>query len=543
MSNIKVYVQWEKPSVYAGEDLSCTITFANDATPSELPRSISPIGPYNANGLGRARWFSRRLSHSETQSYQSTTTNKTDDARTLALRHRPTLSLNALSDGVKSLVPTNTATKQSNETAIEIQKHTRSVSIVSIGVVDNKRADYSLGARSISSSVGKNRSLSRHGRAVSFHGVPTMLGFPGKFSIPSTRTYGTPRSGGSSPLSIPSSSFRVSAHSVDLEEMAQRKIMNDLLLQRPPKLPVSGTDVLPLSFKTSQSTRPENRLQNAPMPIRSEGRNEMYGDSLEKPPQAANGSDVNVTTVKVLSPANICGTSRSSVEFCSTSDHSVETLASDYVAPAISRQSTLPRYKHHSSHLPPIASRSRLPETLIMGYVQLMGSFTLDGSLVNLSPFEEIKRKGVIGGQGGGGVVGVEAPKKDNGILGRFTWGDIGESFGGLLGGTGPSSIREMKGIASTKSVPIISTPQSILFVDLKLDPGESRSYAYSYTLPSGVPPTHNGRAMKVAYHLVIGIQRAQMNAPQQIVRHVDIPFIVLPGVDGIYHSSLPISN
>jgi hypothetical protein len=166
----------------------------------------------------------------------------------------------------------------------------------------------------------------------------------------------------------------------------------------------------------------------------------------------------------------------------------------------------------------------------MMGYAQLMGSFTLDGALINQAPFEEVKRKGVVGGQGGGGVVGVERTKRDSGLFGALGWGNIGESLGGLLGASEPSSIREMRGIASSKTVPLITTPQSILFVDLRLAPGESRSYTYSFTLPKGLPPTHKGRAIKVAYHLTIGTQRP--GSAKEQMKHVDIPFRVFGSVN-----------
>jgi hypothetical protein len=170
----------------------------------------------------------------------------------------------------------------------------------------------------------------------------------------------------------------------------------------------------------------------------------------------------------------------------------------------------------------------------MMGYAQIMGSFTLDGSLINQAPFEEVKRKGVVGGQGGGGVVGVERTKRDSGLFGALGWGNIGESIGGLLGSSEPSSIREMRGIASSKTVPLITTPQSILFVDLRLAPGESRSYTYSFTLPRGLPPTHKGKSMKVQYHLTIGTQRPGSSKDRQ-VKHVDVPFRVFGSVTSMW--------
>ncbi|KAE8853607.1 hypothetical protein HRS9122_00599 [Pyrenophora teres f. teres] len=217
-------------------------------------------------------------------------------------------------------------------------------------------------------------------------------------------------------------------------------------------------------------------------------------------------------------------------EFYSMSNNSNETMASEYAAHPSARLLPRPLHQRRLSHLAP-PSRQAQPESIMMGYAQIMGSFTLDGSLINQAPFEEVKRKGVLGGQGSGGVVGVEKTKRESGLFGALGWGNIGESLGGLLGPSEPSSIREMRGIASSKTVPLITTPQSILFVDLKLAPGESRSYKYSFTIPRGLPPSHKGRSMKVAYNLTIGTQRAGSTKEQQ-VKHVDIPFRVFGSVN-----------
>lgn len=245
---------------------------------------------------------------------------------------------------------------------------------------------------------------------------------------------------------------------------------------------------------------------------------------------------------RILSGSSMNGSTRSSGEFYSvTSNNSTETLASEYVAPQTAR--LLPRVFHQRppSQLAPSNQKTQ-PETLMMGYAQVMGSFTLDGSLINQAPFEEVKRKGVVGGQGGGGVVGVERTKRESGLFGALGWSNIGESIGGLLGSSEPSSIREMRGQANTKTVPLITTPQSILFVDLQLAPGESRSYRYSFTLPRGLPPTHKGRSMKVVYHLTIGTQRPGSARDQQ-VKHVEVPFRVFGSVNSTYTASLLISE
>lgn len=166
----------------------------------------------------------------------------------------------------------------------------------------------------------------------------------------------------------------------------------------------------------------------------------------------------------------------------------------------------------------------------MMGYAQIQGSFTLDGSLVNPGPFEQVKRKAVVGGQGGG-VIGVESSRRDSGLLRGFGWGSLTSSIGELLGGGELSSIKDMRGIASSKEIPLLSTPQSVLFVDLKLAPGENKTYEYAFTLPKGLPPTHRGKVMKISYSLVIGTQRPG-GAKEQQVTSVEIPFRVLGSVN-----------
>jgi len=225
-----------------------------------------------------------------------------------------------------------------------------------------------------------------------------------------------------------------------------------------------------------------------------------------------------------MSESSAGGTPRSSSEFYSMSNHSDETLTSELPMPHQQNGRLLPKPPGPMSTARARSSKhDRLaePEVLMMGYAQTMGYFTLDGSLVNAAPFEEVKRKGV---QGGGGVVGLERSKRASGMFGAFSWGNLGESLGGLLGGDEMSSIAQMKASAGSKAIPLLSTPQSLLFVDLRLAPGESRSYNYRFSLPRGLPPSHRGRAIKVAYHLVLGLQRPE----GQAVKHIEVPFRVL---------------
>lgn len=128
-------------------------------------------------------------------------------------------------------------------------------------------------------------------------------------------------------------------------------------------------------------------------------------------------------------------------------------------------------------------------------------------------------------------MIGVDTNKRDSRLLRGFGWGSLGESLGGFLSSSELSSMKDMRGIASSRSIPLLSTPQSILFVDLRLAPGESRSYKYSFALPKGLPPSHRGKAIKISYKLVIGTQRPG-GAKEQQVKSVEVPFRILGSVN-----------
>ncbi|XP_016409699.1 RAB6A-GEF complex partner protein 2 isoform X1 [Sinocyclocheilus rhinocerous] len=69
----------------------------------------------------------------------------------------------------------------------------------------------------------------------------------------------------------------------------------------------------------------------------------------------------------------------------------------------------------------------------------------------------------------------------------------------------------------------VLDTPPKILFCDLRLDPGESKTYSYSEVVPTDGPPSFRGQAVKYVYKLTIGCQR--VNSPIKLLR---VPFRVL---------------
>ena len=507
MSNIRVIVRWETSPVFAGEDVKCIITFKNIIKVPEGPRSASPTSQDCTNGPSRHRWkFDLPISDGIQFSKPYVLTTATSSA-TKRTEHRSTLSLGGDivgTHGISGYTSTGTSIAPANTD----HQHRRSVSIMSIGTQPGSANETDSSRGWASSNLQPAR---RHNRSASVHGVSL------RGTTMHTRPIGS-SFGHSRPSRVISNSRSQSVRSLKEGFPSQTTTDQDNISML--------KDIPSNSARRTVDSNPDKLIQPLEKGLPSL---EIHQSRNEREVRDSNRRSPNMPL-----PQSNKGTPKNSFEIYSTQNDSSETLASEYVAPGIVHQQPNGSSQvHQSPHLSPILSQNQPIEILIMGYVQLMGSFTLDASLVNLTPFENIKKKGVIGGQGSGGVVGIEPSTKDRGLLSGLGWNSIGSSLGSLLGGHELSSFKGMRENASTRSIPVLTTPQSILFVDLKLGPGESKSYLYQNKLPKGIPPTHKGRAMKVSYQLVIGLQRAQFASQQQMVQQVDVPFTVLPGING----------
>lgn len=242
---------------------------------------------------------------------------------------------------------------------------------------------------------------------------------------------------------------------------------------------------------------------------------------------------------RITSTSSMSGSNRNSGEFYSVSGNSSETLQSEYTNYSTTTpRLDSPRHIRHFSNVDPL--RASHSQSLLMGYAQISASFTVDGSLVNQSAFEDVKRKGVVGGPGNGaGTSSGRAASSSNksrksggSFWGAFKWNAIEESISGLLSNNELDGLRDMRGVSSSRSIPLLSTPQSLLFVDLRLAPGEERSYSFTFSLPSGLPASHKGKAIKISYNLIIGTQRPSVPNEPQRVQRISIPFRVFNSVD-----------
>ncbi|KAK4166169.1 Rgp1-domain-containing protein [Cladorrhinum sp. PSN259] len=545
-SNIRVFVRWHEQVVFAGEEVKCTITFRNVArTAPSTPTAATTIttlkplplssrlpnserGPRQPSPLAPAGQHARAKPSSSGLAPPSAARGHHKSSLSLSV---PSAASRARSGSIQGpWSPPAPSSPAPHRNGGQAHSHKRSVSIVSIGSSVGTVAD---DGQSGSANSGKSSRAGRgHARASSLQIVPRGGLFNGPrsattpklpasqssplfhASYPPERSINGLRSGGiSTTPNTPRGEFQQVSPTAEPSPSPLAEF----------KFPMTQSPSTPgtAGIKTEDDLLSPTNSPWSPtaLPVRPRDQVPTINEHGVAP------------SARVLSTTSIAGTPRSSGEFYSLSNNSSETLASEYVLHQPLRSQARPPHSRRTSSLAPGAVR--LPESLMMGYAQIQGSFTLDGSLVNLGPFEAVKRKAVVGGQGGG-VVGLDTTttkKRDSGLLRSFGWGSITSSIGELLGGGELSSIKEMRGIASSKSIPLLSTPQSILFVDLQLAPGESKAFEYTFKLPKGLPPTHRGKLMKISYSLVIGTQRPG-GAKEQRIKSVDVPFRVLGSVN-----------
>ncbi|CAK3988178.1 related to RGP1 Reduced growth phenotype [Lecanosticta acicola] len=541
-SNIRAFVHWKEPTVHAGEDIECIITFKNIALPPGSrgeEEGTQPPASANGGGHGRRASYMPSATHSRRSSIAQVKPSALSRAASTASAkgglpnrgHRPALSLNVVGAPARATSLQSAQLSQQHQqlgagpnSAVRPSKsHGRSLSIMSLGSEPGSE-----GRPPATGPTTGKRTGRVHARSASLQHPPRLLGQSPALTMPSPRQPSPLCEATTSPAlpegqAMPLRPSRRRPGTVSADQTPQ--LGRNPSMRKPPATDTSDPGFNGFKFPAVEKTSPPNHESGRKL-VRSPS-NMHSGQKRSLSPRPLDGwsgaSNLNPIT-RVMSETSNEGTPRTSSELYSMSNHSDETLTSEL---PLQQQfgRLIPKITHSRRPSRSPQNRRAEPETLMMAYVKTMGNFSLDASLVNAAPFEEVKRKGV---QGGGGVVGVERSKRSSGLFGALSWGNIGESLGGLLGGDEMSSMAQMKASVGTKTIPILSTPQSLLFVDLKLGPGESRSYNYRFSLPRGMPPSHRGRAIKVSYHLSLGVQRPE----GQVVKHVEIPFRVLGSYD-----------
>ncbi|XP_059612847.1 RAB6A-GEF complex partner protein 2 [Phlebotomus argentipes] len=77
----------------------------------------------------------------------------------------------------------------------------------------------------------------------------------------------------------------------------------------------------------------------------------------------------------------------------------------------------------------------------------------------------------------------------------------------------------------------VMATSPKILFCDLRLAPGETKSYLYRESLPMSCPPTYKGTAIKYYYKITIATQRlgSKVQALRVPIRVLPMPTVIRP--------------
>ncbi|KAE8131186.1 Rgp1-domain-containing protein [Aspergillus pseudotamarii] len=536
-SDIQVFVKWKDQTIFAGEDVECTITFKNVVegnVESNNGRQLSPQRKSSRPGSSTPHsdsFFSlkspRNLFSNPNRRSSTTFSRRTPS-------HRVSSSLSSPLVGSHSFPPPSTPRNGPPPS----HKHKRSISILSI---DSEGG----GDRTpkTSSPFNRSRPARGHGRSASLQVVPKRFEgyddiFP-KSGRHTTRGVPPPES----LMNVSPQNLRVDVDAAARASRSRSGTMSPIKSAESPRGPARRPQLPPMDFKFPPSASDMSNPRPGASPTIPAGE---HGNALmvakpngkESSALAAPGNLPQLT--KIMSTSSLSGSHRSSGEFYSVGNNSSETLQSEYTNYSM----TVPRtpVSRHGRHMSSVDSAAWLPngQTLLMGYAQISASFTVDGSLINQSSFEEVKRKGVVGDQGnaagisnGRSAASSDKNRKGGGFWGAFKWNAIEESINGLLSNNELDGLRDMRGVTSSRSIPLLSTPQSLLFVDLRLAPGEEQSYSFSFTLPRGLPASHKGKAIKISYNLVIGTQRPSVRNEPQRVNRITIPFRVFSGVDG----------
>ena len=172
MSDIRVSVQWKNPTVFAGEDVECTITFKNVALAPSTQRSPSPNPHTASHGSHRERWketLPMRSAIASTSAVHRNSPSLSGFSQSQARTHRQALSLSSANGFSKSPIGSLHDSTSKTSTPGD-NKHRRSVSIVSI------RGEANDETTPQSQLLNSGRSSRGHTRAASLHVMPRRNG-------------------------------------------------------------------------------------------------------------------------------------------------------------------------------------------------------------------------------------------------------------------------------------------------------------------------------------------------------------------------------
>jgi len=89
--------------------------------------------------------------------------------------------------------------------------------------------------------------------------------------------------------------------------------------------------------------------------------------------------------------------------------------------------------------------------------------------------------------------------------------------------GSRKAAVEMSKVTKGERGLTVLCTKPKILFCDLTLSPGQSRSYTFEEVVPTDAPPSFRGQAVKYSYKVIVGTQRLE-----KATKMLRVPFRVL---------------
>ncbi|TKY84508.1 hypothetical protein EX895_006409 [Sporisorium graminicola] len=213
------------------------------------------------------------------------------------------------------------------------------------------------------------------------------------------------------------------------------------------------------------------------------------------------------------------------------------------------RRPSISKSPLHSPIYPALDALAPGTEKILWSFAQIAGTIEIDESLIKPSDFENLKRRLAYGDLTGANA----SPHSIPGTPRTLGGGDFGQTSEAQPSPSGwssylrspftgrsqqPQQQQHHRRTGSTlqdaqertlqsRSVPTFSTPPSIVAVDLVLPPGESKTFQFKLRLPVDLPPSYQGKAVRLKYTLTLGTNRSDATAAAaraQTSRLIQIP-------------------
>lgn len=210
------------------------------------------------------------------------------------------------------------------------------------------------------------------------------------------------------------------------------------------------------------------------------------------------------------------------------------------------------RHAATSPLFPRQAGLSPGTEVVYWSFAHFSGHYEIDESMIKPAEFEDVKRRLAFGDgltcpspagtprlMGGGELGQLDSAEGDVAHISSAGWGSYlrqvigGQTPANASGGSHRRSSSTMLDastrVMTSKTIPLFSSPPSIVAVDLQLAPGESKTFTFSLRLPADLPPSFMGSAIKFTYNLVIGTNRMDTSRAAAHLSHQRSRLIKIP--------------